>query len=410
MANPQHLEALSKGVEFWNHYRSKNPEFEPDLSDSNLTSYDLKSINLKHGNISNSVISEEYAQNDLTGANFQNADLSNVGLDACNLTNTNLSGANLSGVRSSEGGLRAPNFEGTNLRNATLNNAFFGRASFRRCILDGAIIENNTRFYQCSFDQASFRGTQFSNLELSNLNFPDARFTNSVWEDVEINGCEFVDANFNKAILNNCHFDSCNITGISTWSITYDEATRFSGLLASGLQLDSLEVAQFINLLQDNKKLRAIIDTVTTKVVFILGRFGEETMPILNAISLEIKRRGLLPVIFDFDKPENRSFIETVMTVAHMAYFVIGDFTNARIILQEATEIVKGVAVPFAPILRMGSDFEPITLSDLRVNHRSLLETFIYDDERHLMENLQNRIINPAIEKEKELRSLRQNI
>lgn len=406
MADPQHLEILSKGVEFWNNYRRTHPEFVPDLSESNLSRFNLNSINLKRANLRYSIVSEAYSPNTISNADLEDADLSHSILDACILKYTNLTNANLLNVRICEAGLVQPSFISANLRNINLHGAFLGRVSLQRCILDEASIEK-TRFYQCSFDQLSFHQAQLSNLDFSNHNFYRASFSDTVWENVKVDNCEFVDANFNRASFNNCSFRSCDITGVSTWNISYDEATKFSSLFAGGFQLDSLEVAQFINLLQDNKKFRNVIDTVTTKVVLILGRFGEETKPILDAISLEIKRIGLLPVIFDFEKSENRNFIETVMLVAHMAYFVIADFTDAKIVIQEVTEIVKNIAVPFAPILRSDADFEPITLSDLRVNHRSLLDTFIYNDQTHLIKNLKNEVIDPAIAKGKELNFLR---
>jgi len=42
------------------------------------------------------------------------------------------------------------------------------------------------------------------------------------------------------------------------------------------IQADNLEVAQFIYLLLNNHKIRIVIDTITSKVVLILGRFTPE--------------------------------------------------------------------------------------------------------------------------------------
>jgi hypothetical protein len=40
--------------------------------------------------------------------------------------------------------------------------------------------------------------------------------------------------------------------------------------------VDNIEVAQFISLLLHNEKIRDVIDTITSKVVLILGRFTDE--------------------------------------------------------------------------------------------------------------------------------------
>ena len=41
-------------------------------------------------------------------------------------------------------------------------------------------------------------------------------------------------------------------------------------------QVDDLEVAQFIYLLLNNQNVRQVIDTITSKIVLILGRFTPE--------------------------------------------------------------------------------------------------------------------------------------
>ena len=68
---------------------------------------------------------------------------------------------------------------------------------------------------------------------------------------------------------------------------------------------DDLEVAQFIYLLLHNEKLQRVIDTITSKVVLILGRFSPERKMILDALRDELRKRNYAPVVFDFEKPRN---------------------------------------------------------------------------------------------------------
>jgi len=73
---------------------------------------------------------------------------------------------------------------------------------------------------------------------------------------------------------------ACSVYGISAWNL------RLEGEIQKGLvitdvneppiQADNLEVAQFIYLLLNNHKIRIVIDTITSKVVLILGRFTPE--------------------------------------------------------------------------------------------------------------------------------------
>jgi hypothetical protein len=52
----------------------------------------------------------------------------------------------------------------------------------------------------------------------------------------------------------------------------------------SVIQLDNLEIAQFIYLLLNNEKIRDMIDTLGKKAVLILGRFTTERKEVLDAI------------------------------------------------------------------------------------------------------------------------------
>jgi hypothetical protein len=104
-----------------------------------------------------------------------------------------------------------------------------------------------------------------------------------------------------------------------------------------------------------NQKIRHVIDTITSKVVLILGRFTPERKALLDAIREELRNRDYLPVLFDFEGPTSRDFTETVATLAHMARFVIADITDAKSIPQELSQIVPNLpSVPVQPLLISG--------------------------------------------------------
>ena len=48
--------------------------------------------------------------------------------------------------------------------------------------------------------------------------------------------------------------------------------------------VDHVDVAQFIYLLLSNTRIRSVIETITYKVVLILGRFTPERKVILDAL------------------------------------------------------------------------------------------------------------------------------
>jgi hypothetical protein len=118
------------------------------------------------------------------------------------------------------------------------------------------------------------------------------------------------------------------------------------------ITVDNLEVAQFIYLLLNNKKIREVINTITSKVVLILGRFTPDRKAILDALRKTLRTHGYLPILFDFDKPSSRDLTETISTLAHLARFVIADITDARSIPQELKTIVPNLpSVPVQPLI-----------------------------------------------------------
>jgi hypothetical protein len=168
------------------------------------------------------------------------------------------------------------------------------------------------------------------------------------------------------------------------------------------ITVDNLEVAQFIYLLLHNEKIREVIDTITSKVVLILGRFTPERKAVLNAIREELRRRNYLPILFDFDKPASRDLTETISTLAHMARFIIADITDAKSIPQGLGRIVPGLpSVPVQPLLHISASeyamFEHFT------RYHWVLETYQYHSTEEVIASLTEKVIVPAELKAKEL-------
>jgi len=121
------------------------------------------------------------------------------------------------------------------------------------------------------------------------------------------------------------------------------------------ISIDNIEIAQFIYLLINNEKIRNVINTVTTKMVLILGRFSQERLEVLRVIREELRTLNYLPVLFDFEQSKNRDVTETISLLAHMSCFVIADITDARSIPQELSHIVPNLpSVPVQPIIASG--------------------------------------------------------
>ncbi len=155
-------------------------------------------------------------------------------------------------------------------------------------------------------------------------------------------------------------------------------------------------------MLLNNKKIRDVIDTITSKVVLILGRFTSERKAILDAVRDELRERNYSPALFDFEKPANRDITETVSTLAHLSRFVIADLTDAKSIPQELDRIVPNLpSVPVQPLILNSQKeygmFEHFT------RFPWVLPVYRYTDELSLLQSLKEKVIAPAEQKAREL-------
>jgi uncharacterized protein YjbI with pentapeptide repeats len=375
-------------------------------------------INLEGARLSEADLGEA----DLTRANLFRADLWAVNLIDAKLIQANLIEANLGEAYLWEANLHGANLCRAHLARADLTEADLAETNLAKAGLRGAdLTEANlaeTNLARADLSGADLIGAELSEADLREANLTAANLTRASLRGTDLCGVNLVLAQLVRTNLNGANLTGCRVFGISAWQLELSGATQTNLIITprdepTTITVDNLEVAQFIYLLLNNEKIRDVIYTITTKVVLILGRFTDERKVILEAIRDELRKYDYLPVLFTFDKPTTRDFIETVSVLAHLARFVIADVTDPKIVLEEIPHIVRHVAVPVQPILEGPGDApmilshlredEPVTLYNLRRNHRSLLDTHWYKNLDDLLASLKEKIIAPAEAKAKEL-------
>jgi hypothetical protein len=126
--------------------------------------------------------------------------------------------------------------------------------------------------------------------------------------------------------LTGADLTGCRIHGISAWRLKLDGAKQQNLVITPEneptVTVDNIEIAQFIYLMLNNQKVRDVIDTITSKVVLILGRFTDERKAVLDALREELRKRNYLPILFDFSVPATRDITETISLLARMARFL----------------------------------------------------------------------------------------
>jgi hypothetical protein len=367
-----------EGVKSWNSWRSGNHGAVPNLIGADLAGLDLAEANLLGAKLSGAR---------LTGTNLRAAFLSEA-----DLSGVNLDGANLFAARIGE-----TNLSMASLRGASLNQANLFGANLSGADLSGASLQT------AQLLTANLVGAHLGKSDLSFANFAGSDLKGADLSGANLMGCSLVGANLDACTLvNNC------VYGISAWDIHGTPAIMTSLNVAPPgnppVLVDDLKIAQFIYLLIDNKQIKDLIDTMTSKVVLLLGRFTPERKDVLDKVKTEIHRYGYVPVLFDFDKPASKDVTGTVETLARMARFIIADLTDPSSIPHELATLVPFLrTTPVLPIKLKGSVAFSL-FDDLRRSYPWVLETYVYKDCESLISSLPM-VIQPADKKAEEFRN-----
>ena len=194
-----------------------------------------------------------------------------------------------------------------------------------------------------------------SRANLAGANLHKANLSKASLSGADLSGANLIHATFVETDLANAALTGCRIYGVSAWGLNLDGAKQQDLVIAPpgepDITADGLEVAQFMHLLLYNQTIRAVIDTITCKTVLILGRFPAGRRKALDALRDELRKRGYLPITFDFAGPATRNRRETITLLARMARFVIADISDANGVLQELRTLVPDLpSVPVQPM------------------------------------------------------------
>jgi len=400
MANEEQLAILRQGVDVWNEWRKEDISRKIDLSGADLRNRQLSEINLADADLSGA---------DLTGANLVRAYLVGANLNKADLRVADFDGATLVDAVLSEAYLRETDLRDSDLSYADLSHADMVGAYLVGANLYGANL-SDADLYDTDLDDANLGGAN-----LTNANLREARLNHTSLRETIIHGADLRETALSGALfvgtkVDNAKISNSSIYGISVWDlegqfeeqkdlvVTQDEQSKIT--------VDDIEVAQFIYLLLNNDKVRNVINTLTSKTVLILGRFSPERKIILDALRDKLREYDLLPIMFDFDRPTDKDFTETIKTLAGISYFVIADVTNPKSSPLELQATVPDYQIPFVPIIQEGE--RPFSMMiDLQQKYPWVLPTKSYDSIDTLMAALKPGIIDPAVEMRNKLRLIK---
>lgn len=363
MANKSHLLILDRGKQEWNKWRANNPEIEPDLSGIEIApdtsggfgkiAKDIHSLDVNLS-VGMKDMGKKYMSDKFSGYDF---------------SNTRLDGAK--------------NFNKLNMNNM---------------ILEGASMVN------CNFENQDMLGLNLRGVNLSHSNLKGVKIIDTNLSAAQLIGVNLRQSSIINSDLSNSDLSDSKVFGMSAWDLKLENAKQKNILITQddqpSITIDNLKVAQFIYLLINNSDIRDVIDTVANKAVLILGNFSNRRIQVLHQIKEKLRSVDFIPILFDFDKPLERDFTETIVTLAHMSKFIIADLSEQRSIPHELAGIIPQLEVPVKPIIvdeiEGEKQYEYGMFNDFK-KYRWVLDIYRYSDVDKLLDEFQEKIIDPAL-------------
>jgi uncharacterized protein YjbI with pentapeptide repeats len=372
MANAEHVAILRKGVTEWNRWRAATNHGDVDLSGADLAGFKLSEASLLRANLTGAILT----RTQLEHAHLKDADLTRAVLDRTNLEHVNARNAIFDEVATTEANFEVGTLRGARFLNARLSGARFHRAYLRDADLSGATLTGAW------------------------LRF--ARLDGATCEKTDFTGADMRYASMVKTDLRGANLTDVHVFGISAWSIKTDADTRQDLIVGidqgkgeAPLRAHDLHTAQLLALMLDGGGVRRVLDSVGSKLVLVLGSFSPEEKPVLDAVRSALQSHGYVAVTFDFERPSERDYAETVVILAGMSRFVIADFTNAKEVRSEVTQARNQYKrVPIIPIAREGATLPITMVNSFTENELKLIVRYKNVDD--LLQKLQPSVIEPA--------------
>lgn len=290
-------------------------------------------------------------------------------------------------------------FSYANFTRAKLRRVTFRRANFHQAILAGADLTG-----------AHLEGANFCRTDFYETNFTGAHLTGANLQGVQLA----------RTILAGADLRGCTVYGMSAWDLDLQQKTKHDRLTIKyqsviggsereeDIIVDGLDLAAFIYSTLNNRNIARIIDGASRKWVLILGRFTDQRKHVLEKLRDTLKDKQYIPIIFDFQRPDRRDLVETLMLLAGMSAFVIVDISAPRSTPLELQAIASNYGVPIFPILKGNANAFGM-FPGLR-KFRWVFPVVRYRSPADLVSQLHARVIGPAEREAERLRKWKRRV
>lgn len=324
MANQEHLAILKQGIETWNAWRRRHVDVEPDFSNADLHGWNLRGGYFSGANLSGA---------DLSEADLRDAELGWVGLDL----DYQHAPANLSFAL----------LEKADCRNARLS----------------LVKPISLHAKEALFTNADLSWADLSHAEMSETDMRKAKMGQANLTHVDLRKADLREADLSGVRLHStnliyANLTGCRVAGIDAQSVhlwdTIQIDLNISIFQLAPIIVDSLQIAQFVNLYRGNPVLQDVLDIgPSTKLVLLVGGFGEKRKHILEAFKTALRQREIIPIFYDITQEKKRNINDLLRELVSLVRFVLVDVSEPAPFLQALEPILPALpAVPLHMIMQ----------------------------------------------------------
>ena len=380
------------------HFEKK---FKPRIENEEMIKFDLSGVDLTGVN--------------LNGVCLKQCDIFDAKFDECNIMESDFREARMGRATFKSSTISNTDFSSSTLRRSDFRRSIISDCNFRSACLSGAsfefVVTKGSTFECCDFRGGTFSESIFIDCNMLSSRYQQSRLSGSKFRSCVMDGSKFMktdltNAGFTNVSLSNSQIKDCFVYGLSAWDVTLENVVQenlYATKDSRSIIAPNLEMAQFIYMLMKDNKLRSMIETISNHGVLILGRFSHRKH-LLYAIKEKLVDLGFLPIIFDFERPTNRDFTETILTLAGLSRFIVADITAPKSTPLESQAIVPNFMIPFIPLIEEGG--QPFSMfKDLWVKHRDWVEAPLeYNSIDQLIKVFQVAVVDPANIRREKLR------
>jgi hypothetical protein len=256
---------------------------------------------------------------------------------------------------------------------------------------------------RANFHQAILAGADLSEAHLEGANFCRTDLYKTVLRNAWLTGANLQGVQMAMTDLTGADLTDCKVYGMSAWDLELTGAkqenliVKYRPLLGNEEEVvvAGLDLAAFMYLTLNNKNIARVVDAASRQWVLILGRFSEGK-DVLEEVKRKLKDQGYIPIIFDFDRPEQRDLTETIILLAGMSAFVIAEISDPRSVALELQAIASNYGVPIFPIMKR--DAKVFGMFPGLRKFTWVSSPLRYDSVHELIKQLPEKVIAPARE------------